>query len=111
MAQFRPPCESYFVESHDEFDRPIRNDRAEYVRRMNLLTQGAIATELSQQAREQYLDDILQHMEKMEVRSLDKSNPFYHTNQPNSLTLFLTSPQLRFRPRYNGSCAPIFLTS
>lgn len=43
---------------------------------MNLLTQGAIAATLSQQARDEYLDDILHHMEKMEVRSLDKFRAF-----------------------------------
>ena len=43
---------------------------------MNLLTQGAIATELSQQAREEYLDDIMHHMETMEVSGLDKSCAF-----------------------------------
>lgn len=76
MAQFRPSCESYFVESHDERGRPTRNDRLEYIRRINLLTQGAIATELSQQARDDYLDDILHHMEKMEVSSLDVPSAF-----------------------------------
>lgn len=76
MTHFHPLCESYFVESHDERGRRVQNDRLEDIRRINLLTQGAIATELSQQAREEYLDDILQHMETMEVRSLDKPCAF-----------------------------------
>lgn len=76
MTHFHPHCESYFVESHDECGRRVQNDRLGDIRRMNLLTQGAIATELSQQAREEYLDDILHHMETMEVRSLDRSCAF-----------------------------------
>lgn len=76
MTHFYPPCESYFVESHDECGRPIRDDGLERRRRMNLLTQGAIAATLSQQARDEYLDDILHHMEKMEVRSLGKFRAF-----------------------------------
>ena len=76
MTHFHPRCESYFVESHDECGRRVRNDRLDDIRRMNLLTQGAIATELSQQAREEYLDDILHHMETMEVSRLNKSCAF-----------------------------------
>ncbi|MCJ1271791.1 hypothetical protein MMC22_011696 [Lobaria immixta] len=70
MAHFRPPCESYFVESHDECGRQVRNDRIEQMRKTNLLTQGTIASALSQQARDEYLDDILHHMEKMESDTL-----------------------------------------
>lgn len=66
------PCESYFVESHDGCGRQARNEKLEEMRRKQLYMQGAMATELSQQTRDEYLDEILSHMEKMEVRSLDR---------------------------------------
>ena len=54
MAYYKQPCDSYFVESHDD-----------HVKRQ---TQLAIAEDLSQLAIYEYGDCIQQHMEDMEVK-------------------------------------------
>lgn len=70
MAYFHRPCESYFVETHDDHVRSYEAERRERKRQADLYTQSAIATELSQLVSEDYREDIIQHMEKMEVSSL-----------------------------------------
>lgn len=67
MAYFHRPCESYFVETHDDNVRSYEAERRERKRQADLYTQSAIATELSQLVSEDYREDIVQHMEKMEV--------------------------------------------
>lgn len=60
-------CDSYFVEteSHDVFtSRAEEKERAKYIARERQL---AIGEELSSQAKEEYQEDILSHMEQMEV--------------------------------------------
>ncbi len=70
MAYFHRPCESYFVESHDDHRiRSYESERRERKKQTDLYTQNAIASELSQLVSEDYRDDIVQHMEKMEVIS------------------------------------------
>lgn len=69
MAYFHRPCESYFVETHDDHVRSYEAERRERKRQADLYTQSAIATELSQLVSEDYREDIVQHMEKMEVSS------------------------------------------
>lgn len=67
MAYFHRPCESYFVETDDDNFRSYEAERRERKRQADLYTQSAIATELSQLVSEDYREDIVQHMEKMEV--------------------------------------------
>lgn len=69
--QSRPQCDTYFVESHDDRARAFREDLRERERLMKRQTQLAIAQELSDLTSAEYREDILQHMEKMEVTSLD----------------------------------------
>lgn len=57
-------CDSYFVESHDYDLRVDPQEQAKLVARERQL---AIAEELSKQASLEYQDDILSHMEQMDV--------------------------------------------
>ena len=71
------PCDSYFVE--DEY--PLRsNPTQEYLKMMGRRRQEAMANELSRQACDTYVDDILKHMEQMEVNSLDFTFIFRFAN-------------------------------
>ena len=67
MAYYAQPCDSYFVESHESQERIIRDGIRERERLRKHHTQAAIAEELSLLASDEYRDDILQHMERMEV--------------------------------------------
>lgn len=69
MAYFHRHCESYFVETHDDHVRSYEAERREGKRQADLYTQSAIATELSQLVSEDYREDIVLHMEKMEASS------------------------------------------
>jgi hypothetical protein len=60
------PCDSYFVES-DEISLAERVRERE--RAMAKVRQREIAVELSNQTSDDYLEDILDHMEHMEVSS------------------------------------------
>lgn len=71
MAYYSRPCESYFVESHEDHERLFREKCVQEHEHRNREVQFAIAEELSQLASEEYRDDILTHMEKMEVKNLD----------------------------------------
>ena len=59
-----PPCDSFFVESQDEEDEGIFEAR----RQARQETQYNIAEEMSRMVSEEYQEDILDHMEHMEVR-------------------------------------------
>jgi hypothetical protein len=59
-----PACDSYFVESHDCDFRKDSQDHANAVTRDRQL---AMAEELSRLASEEYQEDILSHMEQMDV--------------------------------------------
>ena len=67
MAYHQQTCDSYFVESHDDREKRFRDELRERERFAKSQTQLAIAEELSQLASQEYLADILQHMEDMEV--------------------------------------------
>ena len=71
MAYHRNRCESYFVESHEDQERMIREELREQDRRQKWHTQLAIAEDLSQLTSCEYREDVLQHMEEMEVRLLE----------------------------------------
>lgn len=66
--QTRPTCDSYFVESHEERARAIREQEREHEKYYKRQTQKAIGQNLSDMDNEAYGADILSHMEKMEVR-------------------------------------------
>ena len=63
--QSRQPCDSYFVEGHDDFRNNDLNSKL-FGRRK----QEAMVDELSRQACETYMEDIVDHMRHMEVNSL-----------------------------------------
>ncbi|KAL8801175.1 MAG: hypothetical protein Q9200_007022 [Gallowayella weberi] len=66
----RPTCDSYFVESHEDRARAIREEEREHRRYINRQTQIAIGENLSEMDSEAYGTDILSHMEKMELETL-----------------------------------------
>lgn len=68
-------CDSYFVENHDDDDGMFARAAAEreQQRQMAKVTQKALAEELSQATADEYQEDILSHMERMEVRHLHPS--------------------------------------
>ena len=65
--QMRPPCNSYFVDSHEEHARAMREEMREREKHIKRQTQIAIGQDLSEQESQEYGSDILQHMENMEV--------------------------------------------
>ena len=73
MAYYPQPCDSYFVESHDTRDRRFRDQIREQERQAKRQTQVAIAEQLSDIASQEYRDDHLQQMEKLEVNYHDLS--------------------------------------
>ena len=67
MAYYAQPCDSYFVESHNDQERLIRDGIRQRERQKKQQTQAAIAEELSLLTSDEYREDVLQHMEQMEV--------------------------------------------
>jgi len=65
----RQPCETYFVESQDPQGYNTRSSQ-EQVKEFGRRRQLAMADELSRQACEAYMEDIVEHMEHMEVSKL-----------------------------------------
>ena len=70
MAYYRKQCDSYFVESHEAKENRFLEQLRERDRRQKWQTQLEIAEELSQLTSCEYRDDVLQHMETMEVKPL-----------------------------------------
>lgn len=105
MAYYRNHCESYFVESHEDQEERLREELRECDRRQKWQSQLAIAEDLSQLTSREYRDDILQHMEMMEVKRLGARYLVIFV-----LTLMLRAkhcqmlPQSTSRQRSNGSC-------
>ena len=64
-------CDSYFVEGHEDDGGVYARAAAERERARGIarMRQKAIAEELSQLTADEYQEDILDHMEHMEVRS------------------------------------------
>lgn len=65
-------CDSYFVESHDDDEGIYARAAAERERQRGVakLRQKALAEELSHGTSNEYRNDILRHMEVMEVREI-----------------------------------------
>lgn len=70
MAYYHNQCDSYFVESHEDQNKRFREELRERERRQKWETQLAIAEDLSQVTSCEYRDDVLQHMETMEGKTL-----------------------------------------
>lgn len=60
-------CETYFVE--DAYKPAPRTQQRDYVKEMGRRRQQAMADELSRQACDTYMEDIIDHMRNMEVSS------------------------------------------
>ena len=62
-------CESYFVDSHDDDEGLYARAAAERERQRGVakLRHKALAEELSRATADEYQEDILDHMERMEV--------------------------------------------
>jgi hypothetical protein len=72
MAYQPQPCDTYFVESHDSYPQRAPQD---YIKLIGRRKQEAMANELSRQACDTYMDDIIDHMRQMEVNSLGVKIP------------------------------------
>ena len=70
MAYYQNQCDSYFVESHVDEENRFLEQLRERDRRQKWQAQLEIAEELSQLTSCEYRDDVLQHMETMEVKPL-----------------------------------------
>lgn len=68
MASFRPTCDSFFEEFYDDAGRLQRARALEQDKCFKRERQMAIAEELSELAKAEYQEDLLSHMEQMEVR-------------------------------------------
>ena len=63
-------CNSYFVESaQDDGVYAIRQEERERARAIARMQQRALAEELSRMTADEYQEDIMDHMEYMEVRA------------------------------------------
>ena len=97
----RPQCETYFVESQDPQGYNARSTQ-EQIKEFGRRRQLAMADELSRQACETYMEDIIEHMEHMEVNKL-------HSEPLNMLLtlcrnkLFQMLPQLISSKKSSGS--------
>lgn len=62
-------CDSYFVENHNDDDGLFARAAAERDRQRGIakLRQKALADELSRSTADEYQEDVLDHMEHMEV--------------------------------------------
>jgi hypothetical protein len=66
-------CDSYFVESHDDDEDGVFARAAaerERSRNMARIRQKGLAEELSRKTAEEYQDDVLDHMERIELESM-----------------------------------------
>ena len=70
MAYYTQQCDSYFVESHGNQEKIIRDGIRQREKQRKQQTQAAIAEELSLLTSDEYREDVLQHMETMEVSCL-----------------------------------------
>lgn len=74
MAYYPPSYDDYYVETYEDLGKPFRERGQLEEQHRKREKQLAIAEELSQLASEEYRDDIVSHMETMEVRLTGSSN-------------------------------------
>lgn len=67
MAYQKQPCDSYFVETHDSSSSYHRAPQ-DYLKMLGRRKAEAMANELSRQACDTYMEDIMNHMKQMEVK-------------------------------------------
>ncbi|KAK7518952.1 G1/S-specific cyclin CLN2 [Phyllosticta citriasiana] len=67
-------CDSYFVEMEDEGLYALRQEQRERARAMARMQQRALAEELSKMTADEYQEDILDHMERMEAETMPDVN-------------------------------------
>ena len=77
MAYRSQPCDTYFVESQDSYTNVINQD---YIKMVGRRKQEAMADELSRQACDSYLEDIINHMKNMEVNLPWHQNSLFSAN-------------------------------
>ncbi|KAL8636245.1 MAG: hypothetical protein Q9228_006339 [Teloschistes exilis] len=68
--QYRPACDSYFVENHDDRAKAVRREMKERERFVHKQTQIAIGADMSELVSAEYGPDILEHVAKMELDTL-----------------------------------------
>ena len=66
-------CDSYFVESEEDGVYAMRREQRERARAIAKLQQRALAEELSRMTADELQEDIMDHMEHMEVRLISCS--------------------------------------
>lgn len=69
------PCNTYFVEDPDNGVFAARADARDIKKLIARQRQELMANELSRQASNDYMEDILKHMKQMEVKRLDYYHP------------------------------------
>jgi hypothetical protein len=74
---YHQPCGTFFMESQDTVFEP-RVEGRDYAKIIARQRQEIIANELSRQACEDYIEDIMKHMRQMEVNILDLSSFILH---------------------------------
>ena len=85
MAYLHGYCDSYFVEPHDNRGKPYREALREREKHVKHQTQLAIAEEMSQLVSAEYCQDVLEHMEFMEVNRLHIHKSDAHADGLHSL--------------------------
>ncbi len=70
LNTYQQTCDSYFVEVDNQDTVAARAEQRERAKLIARERQVAIGEDLSYLVREEYQDDILSHMEQMEVRNL-----------------------------------------
>lgn len=73
-------CDSYFVESQEDGIYAIRAEARERARAIARMRQRALAEELSSITADEYQEDIMDHMEHMEVRTTSPTFSLRRTN-------------------------------
>lgn len=76
MAFHSQPCDTYFVE--DAY--PPQRATQDYIKMIGRRRQEAMANELSRQACDTYMEDIIGHMKHMEVNCPDFTSVLYLAN-------------------------------
>lgn len=73
---YSQPCDTFFVEDNtfQQQQQQSRPNTQEYIKMMGRRRQEAMANELSRQACDAYMDDIIDHMASMEVIDLTLAN-------------------------------------
>ncbi len=72
QRQYQPRyghCDTFFTDSDDDGIYAIRAEERERARAVARMRQRALGEELSKVTADEYQDDILEHMELMEVRA------------------------------------------